>query len=325
MLEQIANIDWEMYLAKVLDYPPGIQLAMGAAVVAVSLGIYDVVGSFLRQRREFNQSRASLGAIKDKGEWALITGASSGLGREFAFRFARLGVPCILVARRKDLLEQLASTLNTLYSVETLVVEADISSPQGALELVEALKEYKIGVLVNNAGAGYAGDFVDQDLDRQIQITELNCVTPLILFRSYLPGMISRDRGFVINVSSVSAYLPLPTHAIYAATKAYLSFLSLAVNEELKHRSKKTNVKVITCEPGTVDDTGFQTAANQLIHRGHKSSEVVSDCVDSLFRGDRSTVCGSFVWARTVIASVLPRRLGLRLAWNAMSKYSSKS
>ena len=94
------------------------------------------------------------------------------------------------------------------------------------------------------------------------------------------------------------------------------------MNEELKHRKDASNVRVITCEPGTVDDTGFQNAANQAAHSGHKTSEIVADCVDSLLRGKRETVFGTYVWIRSVIASILPRSLGLYLAWKKMSKYS---
>jgi short-subunit dehydrogenase len=178
---------------------------------------------------------------------ALVTGASSGIGRAFATELVRKGSRVVAVARRKERLEALAAEAPP-DSVEVLV--ADLSAAEG-LEMVEARlsdRSRPVDLLVNNAGIGGSGPFVRLDVDRHDLIVRLNVLAPVRLTSAALPRMVERGRGGVINVSSIAGVQPVPYLATYAASKAFVSTFSQSLHEEVRH----LGVTVVALLPGEV-------------------------------------------------------------------------
>lgn len=185
---------------------------------------------------------------------ALITGASSGLGEEFARQLAARGVDLVLVARRRDRLEAVAAEL----PVDVEVLPADLTDPgqRATVEARLAAADGPVDLLVNNAGFGAYGPFVDIPVDRYGQMLELNVVALTRLAHAVLPGLLARDRGGIINVASTAAFQPDPFGATYGATKAYVRSLSEALYEEVRG----SGVHIMAFCPG-VTSTEFQDAA----------------------------------------------------------------
>jgi uncharacterized protein len=194
-----------------------------------------------------------------KDQTVLITGASGGIGADFADIFARNGYNLVLIARNDLALEQLAERLTSRYQVSVKVLPKDLSLPNAADEALDFLQNesIKIDVLVNNAGMGTFGPFADTDFIALTQLMNLNIVTVTQLTRLLLPPMLSRKRGKILNVASTAAFQPGPLMAAYYASKAYVLWLSEALANELKG----TGVTVTALCPGPVR-TGFQKRAN---------------------------------------------------------------
>jgi len=189
---------------------------------------------------------------------ALVTGASAGIGRSFAFALADRGHDLVLVARDTARLDALAVELRAAYGANAEVLTADLSDPD-ALAVVEARvsdTERPVDLVVNNAGFGTSGPFVTLPIDREEQEVQLNVVALVRLTHAALGAQVDRGRGGVINVASIAGYQPTPGNATYAATKAFVSSFSQAVHEELKG----TGVKCMVLSPGFTR-TEFQDRA----------------------------------------------------------------
>ncbi|HKF41859.1 MAG TPA: SDR family oxidoreductase [Thermoanaerobaculia bacterium] len=193
-----------------------------------------------------------------RAQTALITGASSGIGSELAKLAAADGCGLVLVSRRQDRLEALASDLSVAHGIAARVLTADLARPGSPRRIFEDLEKERVAVdiLVNNAGLGLYGEFSTSDLDRQLEVVEVNVVALTELTRLLLPGMIERGRGRILNVASTAAFQPGPYMAVYYATKAYVLSFSEALAEELK----ETGVTVSALCPGPVT-TEFQEVA----------------------------------------------------------------
>ena len=165
---------------------------------------------------------------------ALVTGASSGIGRAIAVQLAAGGSDLVVVARRRDRLEEMSAELNAAHGVKVEVLVADMSAPD-QLATVEDRVRAGVDLLVNNAGAGGQGAFADIPLDRHDQRIRLNVLAPVRLSHAALETMIPRGRGAILNVSSIAGRQPMPYVATYAATKAYLTTFSNALHEEVRH------------------------------------------------------------------------------------------
>jgi uncharacterized protein len=183
------------------------------------------------------------------GPWALVTGASSGIGAEFSRQLAKLGLNLILVARRKERLDDLARQLEVRSKIEIRAVAADLSQPDFMPLILSATGSLEVGLLVNNAGFGLAGNFLDHELERELALLDVNCRAPVILTHEFGRRMAQRKRGGIIFVSSVSAYLATPFEASYAASKVY----ELSLAESLWYELKKYGVDVLTLCPGSTD------------------------------------------------------------------------
>lgn len=200
-----------------------------------------------------------------EGRRALVTGASSGIGAEIARELAREGANLVIVARRTDRLEALATELRASAGVEVLVQTSDLSDP-GAPEALLAATEgagIEIDVLINNAGFGAYLPFTDTSWERYAGMIQVNMTSLTHLCWLFIPKMKERKRGWVMNVASVGAYLPCPTFAVYAASKAYVRNMTEAIDFELKG----SGVNAICVNPGGTS-TEFLDHANQKLKPG---------------------------------------------------------
>jgi short-subunit dehydrogenase len=189
---------------------------------------------------------------------ALVTGASSGIGKELARLAAADGYDLILVARRQERLETLAREISVTHGVSARVIARDLADPATPRQIFEELERERtaVDVLVNNAGLGIYGRFWKTDLSRQLEVIQVNMVALTELTGLLLPGMVSRKRGRIVNIASTAAFQPGPYMAVYYATKAYVLSFSEAIAEELS----ETGVTVTAVCPGPTI-TEFQEAA----------------------------------------------------------------
>jgi short-subunit dehydrogenase len=249
---------------------------------------------------------------------ALITGASAGIGEATARELAARGHGVTLVARREDRLRTLAAELSDRFDIRAEAIGADLGSATARADLVRRIDELglQVEVLVNNAGFGGGEDFADTDRELLTSMVELNCVALLDLQSAYLPQMVERGRGAVINIASTAAFQPLPGSATYAATKAFVLSLSEAVHEELKG----TGVTLTAVCPGPVktefmDVAGLSGAEAQLPGMFWLSAEsVAKSAVEAADDGKRAIVPGLLNRAGAITGQHAPRMLALPLA-----------
>lgn len=198
---------------------------------------------------------------------ALVTGASSGIGRDIARELSKKGYDLVIVARNKERLEELKQELKT--NVE--VISLDLSKKENCIKLHEKVRD--IDVLINNAGFGDFGKFVDTDIEKEIQMIELNITSVNLLTKLYLKDMVKKNQGRILNVASIAGFMPGPLMATYYATKNYIVRLSEAIREELK--KQKSDVKISILCPGPVK-TNFNNVANVRFELHSLTSEYVA-------------------------------------------------
>ncbi len=236
------------------------------------------------------------------GKWALVTGASAGIGAEFARALAADGVSCVLTARREDQLKALSEELTQQHDVETRVVPADLSTSAGAEVLLSQVDDLEIAILINNAGFGYSGRFDKQDPERLARMVQLNCAAPVTLTAELLPKMRERGRGAVIFTGSVAGSQPLGLHALYSATKVFDNFLAEGLWSELQG----TGVDVLGLQPGSTESE-FHDVAGEIPHPGEPADQVVAAALNALGY-QPSVISGGFNWIRANAAfRLLPR------------------
>ena len=188
---------------------------------------------------------------KKAGGWVLVTGASAGIGRELARAFATRRYDLVLAARTESALDALGRELATSHGVRVKTAPVDLSEPGAPRAMAEALSAagVEVGVLVNNAGVLSEGPFAAGALDEQLELLQVNVVALTALTRLFLPAMIARGEGRILNVASIAAFMPVPQLAVYAAAKAFVLSLTEAVGEELKG----TGVTATALCPGLTD------------------------------------------------------------------------
>jgi len=242
---------------------------------------------------------------------ALITGASSGIGLELARIFAREGHNLVLVARSADKLRQLASELEKAHSTRSLILAVDLSEPGAAAYVSDQTTRagIQVDVLVNNAGFGQYGLFADNDLEECLRQIQLNVTTLTHLTRLYLPDMIERGSGKILNVASTAAFQPGPLMAVYYATKVYVLHFSEALANELKD-----NGVTVTCLCPGVTTTGFHQRANmmnsRLLQVGSMDARTVAeDGYRALMAGKPVVVSGFKNWLVAQSVRFAPRKV----------------
>ena len=242
---------------------------------------------------------------------ALITGASSGIGLELARIFAREGHNLVLVARSADKLRQLASELEKAHSTRSLILAVDLSEPGAAAYVSDQTTRagIQVDVLVNNAGFGQYGPFAENDLEECLRQIQLNVTTLTHLTRLYLPDMIERGSGKILNVASTAAFQPGPLMAVYYATKVYVLHFSEALANELKD-----NGVTVTCLCPGVTTTGFHQRANmmnsRLLQVGSMDARTVAeDGYRALMAGKPVVVSGFKNWLVAQSVRFAPRKV----------------
>jgi short-subunit dehydrogenase len=242
--------------------------------------------------------------------FALVTGASQGLGRVFAHALAARKQNVILVARSRDKLENLANELKRSQSVFAEVLEFDLASPSAGPRLAQQLhdRNLQVNLLVNNAGFGVRGEFRSITLRRQMEMLSLNNAAVVELTYSLLPSLMEHPQAGIINVSSTAGFQPIPYASLYAATKSFLTSFSLGLQEELR----SSRVSVVTLCPGRILANGHSGEAkngNRKFGFVYQSSEdVVREALDSLANGGGLVIPG-FVNKLSVFAQrLIPRR-----------------
>ena len=241
-------------------------------------------------------------------ETALITGASAGIGEEFARQLARRGIDLILVARRKDRLEKLAEEVPTTAHV----IECDLGSEAAKLPDKVAELGVAVDLLINNAGFGTRGRFLELDPEREAEIVRVNCEAIVTLTHAFLPAMVERRRGGLITVASTAGMQPLPYETTYGASKAFaISFM-----EALSMELRGTGVRCLVVNPGPVKTEWQQVAGydeNTRTMPGMISAEeCAADALRAYDRGKRSVIPGRlFPWVMR--GTVAPKPIKLRV------------
>lgn len=246
---------------------------------------------------------------------ALITGASSGIGKELARIHAERGGDLIIVARREDKLAGLKKEIQSEHKVKVMTISKDLSKSGSAKELYDEVRKKRLHVdyLINNAGFGLRGKFHELSLTRQQEMMHLNMVSLTELMHLFLAEMISRKNGRILNVSSTASYMPGPLQAVYFASKSYVQFLSNAVAEEL-HGS---GVTVTNLMPGATDSEFAKTAGMEKtkLFRQTTSPEIVAnDGYEGMLEGELDVVSGVTIPDKISLSMLpfLPKRLVLK-------------
>ncbi|MCK6067828.1 MULTISPECIES: SDR family NAD(P)-dependent oxidoreductase [Microbacterium] len=257
-----------------------------------------------------------MSAVDYRTERVLITGASSGIGAEFARRLAARGADLVLVARRGDRLEALAAELTTAHGVRVTPLQADLSRPQAGAQLRDVLAARSITVtsVINNAGFGTEGPFHDEDGVRLQDEIALNISAVVDISRTFIEDMRGRGRGFLINVASMAAYLPGPRMAVYAASKAFV----LHFTEALWFEYRGSGLQVFALSPGATQTEFFEVLGNDAADGGAQRQtpqEVVRAAMRALDAGapEPSVISGRRNRAAAALARILSRRHAVML------------
>lgn len=235
------------------------------------------------------------------GPWAIITGASSGIGSNFANQLAERGLNLILVARREDRLRELAVRLEKSFPIKTKVVVADLSRDDFGADIQRSTAGLDVGLLVNNAGFSNTGEFLENDVGSELKMLHVNCRAPLILAHEYGRKMKARRRGGIIFLSSMVAFTAVPLWSNYAATKSY----ALLLAEGLSHELEASGVDVLALCPGTTR-TEFQEVAGTDAFMAMEPDKVVRFALNQL--GRKKTAIPGFLNGLNVFSTrFLPR------------------
>ena len=257
-------------------------------------------------------------------QYALITGGTSGIGYELARIFAENGYNLILVARTEDDLLVTANEFTGLYGVNVIPIVKDLFQPFAAFDLYNEVKAkgVTIDILVNDAGQGVYGKFIETDIYRQLDLIQLNAASLTALTYLFLKDMVARNEGKILQLASVVSEIPSPLQAVYGATKSYiLSFTEALINE-----LKGTNVTITALQPGATNTDFFNKAGalnSKIVKEGKLADprDVARDGYEALMKGDDKVVSGFKNKLNSVLSNVLPDTM---LAEN-MKKQSEES
>ena len=244
-------------------------------------------------------------------EWAVVTGASAGLGIAFAEHLAKQGSNVILAARRKDKLTEVSQRLERSYGVRTRVAPVDLSTEAGRADFVDEVRNTHVHTLVNNAGFGSVGKFAELDPSRISQETSLDVGALTDLSRAVVEGMMGRRRGAIINIASTAAFQPIPEMAVYAAAKGYVLQFTIALWQELYD----TGVRAVAICPGPTDTEFFSNAGDDSVLTERRTPEqVVATAFKALEEHRPFAVDGIGNRALALANRVAPRGLQARIA-----------
>lgn len=256
-----------------------------------------------------------------KTEYAIVTGASSGIGYDFSKQLAKKGYHLILVARRTDRLEILKQEIaQTSTDLDIHVLSLDLSKKEAPEQLRQYTLQHKLNVtvLINNAGFGLNGDFLETNIDKTIEMMQLNMITLTQLTYLFGKEMKNNKHGYILQVASIGAFQPSPYFAAYSATKAYVMLFAEALDYELKN----SGVSVTTLYPGATKTEFFDVAnakVNSIVKNTLKSSEEVARIgLEAMFNRQRSVVPGTINKLTAFLTQLSPRKLTTWAAANIM-------
>jgi short-subunit dehydrogenase len=246
------------------------------------------------------------------GPWALVTGASAGIGMAFARALAEAGMNLVLVARREERLRVLGRELEARHRIQSRAIPLDLAAEGSPGRLATLTDDLEIGVLVNNAGFAVAGRFEKAPHERVLDMVRVNCAAVAGLTHLFLPKMQARGRGAVIIVASAAGYQPLAFNAVYGATKAF----DLMLGEALWAENQGSGVDILAVSPGPVE-TEFQAVAGETAHPGCPPEDVVATALRALGRKP-SVIVGTGNRLRAWSVRLAPRSMVARLAATVM-------
>ncbi|MGJ3237914.1 MAG: SDR family NAD(P)-dependent oxidoreductase [Anaerolineae bacterium] len=250
--------------------------------------------------------------VKKYGSWAVITGASDGIGKETAILLAEIGINLVLVARRRPMLEALSDHLTTHFNIQCQVVALDLSSQDAIETLITETQDLDIGLLVAAAGYGTSGSFIDLPIERETNMLDVNCRAVLTLSHHFGKRFAKQGRGGIVLFSSLVAFQGVPLSANYAATKAYIQSLVEGLHQELS----PLGVDVLASAPGPIH-SGFAVRANMQMGMALKADVVARETLRAL--GHKTTVQPGLL-SKVMIGSLsfLPRPLRVRVMGQIM-------
>ena len=245
---------------------------------------------------------------------ALITGASSGIGKCMAYELAKRGIDLILVARDEEALNKIKNDVR----VNTKVIALDLQVSKNVFKLYDKVQNENIDILINNAGFGLFGLFSETDLDRELEMIDLNIKAYHILTKLFLKDFIKKDSGYILNVCSSAGFMAGPRLSTYYATKNYVTKLSMAINEELRERKSKVSISALC--PGPVN-TNFNKVAGGGFNTSSLSSEYVAKYgIDKTLKGKMIIIPGTMMKLGIFFSRFLPYRLQLKILYRIQRK-----
>lgn len=243
---------------------------------------------------------------------ALITGASSGIGRELAIILSEKGYDVVLVSRDEKKLKNVSKLCKTKTYIEVM----DLSDYKNCIKLFNKYKD--IDLLVNNAGFGLCGEFVNTNLDKELNMIDLNIKAVHVLTKLYLSSMVKKENGRILNVASSAAFMPGPLMSTYYSTKSYVYRLTVAIYEEL--RRNRSNVKVSVLCPGPVD-TNFNNVADvKFVVKEDDCKKVCKYAVDRMFKNKLVIIPGISMKIIAFLTRLLPVKLIAKMDYNIQRK-----
>jgi uncharacterized protein len=251
-----------------------------------------------------------------QGKWALVTGASAGIGKALAEELAAGGTNLVLTARRRERLEALAQTLSTTRKIKAEIVVADLADPAGPEKILAFTQEKNIHIdlLINNAGFGAYGEFATSDRSRQLEMVQVNCSAIVNLTHLFLPAMIGRRSGDILILASTASFQAVPYITVYAATKAF----DLSFAEGLAEELKRHGIRVCGLCPGSTESE-FHEIANQSHlpasnKRRETSEKVARTGLQALAAGKSYVISGAGNYFGAQVQRLVPRRVVTSIA-----------
>jgi short-subunit dehydrogenase len=249
-----------------------------------------------------------------QGKWALVTGASAGIGVALAQELAAGGTHLVLTARRQDRLEELARKLSKNHSIRTEVIAADLAKTEAPAEIFEFTKQkgLTIDLLVNNAGFGQYGELTQVETQRLLDMVQVNCHAVVHLTRLFLTGMVERGRGDVLILASTASFQAVPYITTYAATKAFDLFFAEGLAEEMKPHG----IRVCALCPGSTESEFHVVARQEKFTQKHQETaeKVARTGLEALAAGKSYVISGMGNYLGAHSQRIVPRRMVTRIA-----------
>lgn len=251
------------------------------------------------------------------GNWALITGATSGIGKELATTLAQAGFNLVITGRRKELLNSLSTEMFDAYQVETIPIPGDLSEKESVASLLKETSHLNIGIVILNAGFGTSGQFIHADIETELNLIDLNCKSVIQMSHHFANKMIEESRkGAIVLLSSMVAFQGVPNAANYAASKAYVQSLGEAMARELK----PSGVDVLCAAPGPVA-SGFSERANMQMGMSLSPEDIATPILKAI--GKKTTLLPGFLTKFLVYnLRMLPRWGKVRIMEKVMAGFT---